>query len=64
MIVDPFDPKQGITDKGFPAAAVYWLPAGTEPTGDLSDATFIGLTEFTFGANGEPDQVGSDTRRH
>lgn len=52
MIVDPFDPKQGITDKGKPAAAVYLLPAGVEPTGGLRDAVFIGLTDVTLG---QPD---------
>ena len=57
MIVDPFDPQQGITPSGKPAAKVHFLPAGTPPTlRNLSEATFVGLADL--------DQAGSETVDH
>ena len=61
MIVDPFDPKQGITPSGKPAAQVYFLPPGASPLGDLTETTFVGLADVRLD---EPDQAGSDTMRH
>ena len=55
MIVDPFDPKQGITPSGMPAAQMYFLRPGASPLGDLSDATFVGLTDVGECAKSDPN---------
>ena len=56
MIVDPFDPQQGITPDGKPAAQVYFLPTGSTPARDLGNATFIGLADLDS-ARVEPDRI-------